>query len=417
VGIVKLLTQGTYLHETAGIAAVTQIKGDLEKTFNTLDRDGDGKLDVDEVKILLEKLGCEKDSTQIRVLVRRINRNTGDYITFDNFKRWYISSEVRIEAEIQRVFEKFDKNNNGFIEEEELKSVMEAMGHQPTDDDVQNMMNEILSTPQTSSPTEDSSPAPAGGQISFAQFEAWYNSSMFYHIKRDQNKEEAVEEEEEENEHLTLDMPEEGRSAQFWWFITYPLCAILYSTVPDVRNPKYNNSWKIAVFEFILSLVWIGIFSNWLYECIVVVSNTLKIPVAVSAVTLLAGGTSVPDLLSSYVVARNGQGDMAVSSSIGSNIFDVTVGLPLPWLLYCISKGKPFDLGAKGSKGITSSILLLVLMLGAVIGTIMCMKWRMTKALGYTMLAFYIIYVIFYLLQKLPPDCNSNEIGVFQMPF
>merc|ERR1739844_246017 len=115
--------------------------------------------------------------------------------------------------------------------------------------------------------------------------------------------------------------------------------------------------------------------------------------------TFLAAGTSIPDLLSSYVVARNGQGDMAVSSSIGSNIFDVTVGLPLPWLLYTMATGKPFDLGAKGSKGIASSILLLVLMLGAVIGTIMAMKWKMTKSLGVVMLIFYIIYVIFYLLQ------------------
>jgi len=123
----------------------------------------------------------------------------------------------------------------------------------------------------------------------------------------------------------------------------------------------------------------VDINGDGIYECLVVVSNTLRIPVAVSAVTLLAGGTSVPDLLSSYVVARNGQGDMAVSSSIGSNIFDVTVGLPLPWLLYCMINGKAFDLGAKGSKGIASSILLLILMLGAVIGTIMCMRWKMTN--------------------------------------
>ena len=108
---------------------------------------------------------------------------------------------------------------------------------------------------------------------------------------------------------------------------------------------------------------------------------------------------------------------MAVSSSIGSNIFDVTVGLPLPWLLYTIINGKPFDLGAKGSKGIASSILLLILMLAAVIGSIMCMKWKMTKSLGIVMLIFYILYVIFYLLQKLPPSCNAEEIGVFQMPF
>ena len=54
--------------------------------------------------------------------------------------------------------------------------------------------------------------------------------------------------------------------------------------------------------------------------------------------TFLAAGTSVPDLLTSVLVAMKGEGDMAVSSSIGSNIFDVTVGLPLPWLIYTIAR-------------------------------------------------------------------------------
>ena len=52
--------------------------------------------------------------------------------------------------------------------------------------------------------------------------------------------------------------------------------------------------------------------------------------------TIIAAGTSVPDLLSSVIVARNGHGDMAVSSSVGSNIFDVTVGIPIPWLFFMI---------------------------------------------------------------------------------
>ena len=42
--------------------------------------------------------------------------------------------------------------------------------------------------------------------------------------------------------------------------------------------------------------------------------------------TFLAAGTSVPDLITSVLVAKQGKGDMAVSSSVGSNIFDVTVG-------------------------------------------------------------------------------------------
>jgi len=59
--------------------------------------------------------------------------------------------------------------------------------------------------------------------------------------------------------------------------------------------------------------------------------------------TFLAAGTSIPDLLSSVIVARQGAGDMAVSSSIGSNIFDVLVGLPLPWLCATIAYNKPVE--------------------------------------------------------------------------
>ena len=35
-----------------------------------------------------------------------------------------------------------------------------------------------------------------------------------------------------------------------------------------------------------------------------------------------------------FVVAKQGFGDKAVSSSIGSNVFDICIGLALPWLLF-----------------------------------------------------------------------------------
>ena len=46
----------------------------------------------------------------------------------------------------------------------------------------------------------------------------------------------------------------------------------------------------------------------------------------IMGLTFLAAGTSIPDLITSVIVARKGFGDMAVSSSVGSNIFDVTAG-------------------------------------------------------------------------------------------
>ena len=45
------------------------------------------------------------------------------------------------------------------------------------------------------------------------------------------------------------------------------------------------------------------------------------IPIEVMGLTFLAAGTSVPDLITSVIVAKKGLGDMAVSSSIGESSF------------------------------------------------------------------------------------------------
>ena len=51
------------------------------------------------------------------------------------------------------------------------------------------------------------------------------------------------------------------------------------------------------------------------------------------------------DCLSSILVARDGFGDMAVSNAIGSNVFDINLGMGLPFLIsICIKRGVPFML-------------------------------------------------------------------------
>merc|ERR1719210_1628108 len=120
-----------------------------------------------------------------------------------------------------------------------------------------------------------------------------------------------------------------------------------------------------------------------------ITSNTIGIPPPVAAVTILAAGTSVPDLISSYIVARQGQGDMAVSSSIGSNIFDVTVGLPIPWMLFSFIH--KMDNVKVGTKSLGISVMVLICMLVSVLITVMAMKWRMTRGLGGIMFILYFI--------------------------
>ena len=72
---------------------------------------------------------------------------------------------------------------------------------------------------------------------------------------------------------------------------------------------------------FLLLLPWL-IIAVTFYQ----VGETIGISEEIMGLTILAAGTSIPDLITSVIVARKGLGDMAVSSSVGSNIFDITVG-------------------------------------------------------------------------------------------
>jgi sodium/potassium/calcium exchanger 2 len=122
-----------------------------------------------------------------------------------------------------------------------------------------------------------------------------------------------------------------------------------------------------------------------------VIGDSLGIDQILMGLTFVAAGTSIPDLLTSVIVTRKGMGDMAISSSIGSNIFDVLIGLPLPWCLYNLSRGASFDVG---SDGIVITIGILLLMLVSIVTTIAINGWKLTKCLGMSMFVFYFIFVV-----------------------
>ena len=133
--------------------------------------------------------------------------------------------------------------------------------------------------------------------------------------------------EKEEEEGISLAFPESWKG-RIWYIVVAPIMFSLYFTVPDVRKKRWT-SWYPAA--FIGSIMWLGCYSYCMVWWATVIGNMAGIPDNIMGLTVLAAGTSVPDLLTSIIVAKAGNGDMAVSSSIGSNIFDILVGLPLPW--------------------------------------------------------------------------------------
>ncbi|KAF8778255.1 Sodium/potassium/calcium exchanger 3 like protein [Argiope bruennichi] len=88
------------------------------------------------------------------------------------------------------------------------------------------------------------------------------------------------------------------------------------------------------------------------------VGYTLGIPDSIMGITFLAAGTSVPDAFASLIVARQGLGDMAVSNSLGSNIFDILIGLAFPWFMQT-ALIEPGSIAVINSRGMVYSVILL----------------------------------------------------------
>ncbi|XP_065128048.2 sodium/potassium/calcium exchanger 3 isoform X1 [Paramisgurnus dabryanus] len=204
--------------------------------------------------------------------------------------------------------------------------------------------------------------------------------------KEDEEEDEDVD---EEQPFRPLTIPE-GRWEQVKWLFSWPLGFLLYYTVPNCALPRWERWFMVT---FVVSTLWIAVFSYLMVWMVTIISFTLDIPDVVMGITFLAAGTSVPDCMASLIVARQGMGDMAVSNSIGSNIFDILLGLGFPWALRTLV----VDYGSMvfiNSKGLVYSVILLLASVFLTVLSVHLNHWRLDRRLGFGLIFLYSIFLL-----------------------
>lgn len=174
------------------------------------------------------------------------------------------------------------------------------------------------------------------------------------------------------------------------WAISLPWYAAFQLTIPPCGDPKWEK-WYVV--SFAMSILWIGFITHWMVEWCVRIGCILGVPSVVMGTTVLAAGTSIPDALSSIAVARDGLADMAVANAVGSNVFDIWLGLGLPWLLY-LSWQTPNYILVNTDELIPSSIILagvLVVYYGSIAGN----GFKLTVRMGYAYMGVYALYAMY----------------------
>ena len=114
----------------------------------------------------------------------------------------------------------------------------------------------------------------------------------------------------------------------------------IYYLIKMARNKIDNNqeeiymSMKKAIILTILGLIAIILGSNLVVENASSLAKAIGVSERMIALTVIALGTSLPELVTSVTATRKGEYDIAIGNVVGSNIFNIgmVIGIPIALL-------------------------------------------------------------------------------------
>ena len=153
----------------------------------------------------------------------------------------------------------------------------------------------------------------------------------------------------------------------------------------DVKEEKKNSTLKDIVF-IILGIVGLKIGGDLAVDNAVVVANYFNLSEKLISLTILAIGTSLPELVTSVTAAVKGNSDIAIGNIIGSNIFNILLIIGVSSMIHPITYNLSYNFDI--------SILVISTLIIAIFPFIQP-KDKMSRANGVIYFLMYLMYLGF----------------------
>ena len=155
---------------------------------------------------------------------------------------------------------------------------------------------------------------------------------------------------------------------------------------PDERPDTNGKNIALNIGKFILGAAAIVLGAQLLIDNGSALAVMIGVPDSVIAATMIAIGTSLPELVTTITAIRKKQSSLAVGNIIGANIMDLTLIMPLCSLLM----GKPLAVENQGM--LLDVPACLVVSAAAMIPALVCGKFK--KWIGWLIGGLYIVYLV-----------------------
>ncbi|MFC1768535.1 calcium/sodium antiporter [Nanoarchaeota archaeon] len=157
---------------------------------------------------------------------------------------------------------------------------------------------------------------------------------------------------------------------------------------PNIKKEMKSEIKKIKKFSWVtlvvlvVSAAFIFVSSRYVIESVIQLSQLLNIGAEIIAVSAVALGTSLPELMVSLSAARNGKPEIAIGNVLGSNIFNSLAVMGIPAFF--------------GTLVIPANILafsLPMMIIATLLYFFMTQIKVVTKWEGWLLLAFYVFFL------------------------
>ena len=172
-------------------------------------------------------------------------------------------------------------------------------------------------------------------------------------------------------------------------------------SLPKSDGVQASPGWLVQGLLIAGGLICLGLGSNWLVTGAVSVASSLGVSELIIGITIVAAGTSLPEVMTSVVASFRGERDIAVGNVIGSNIFNLSCVLGVSSLVA--------PEGIAVSPVIVRFDLPVMIAAAAVCLPVFFTGQRIARWEGGLFLAYYLVYMFYLVL------ADSTEPATGQM--
>lgn len=168
----------------------------------------------------------------------------------------------------------------------------------------------------------------------------------------------------------------------FALFLAYTLQIARNGKTEDSKSEISQALWKSILF-IIIGLACLIVGSNLFVSGASTVAEQLGVSDAIIGLTIVAGGTSLPELATSIISARKGQSGIAIGNVVGSNVFNILAILGITGFISPMR-----DLG-----GITTIDFTLLILSIILVWAMSFTKHKIERWEGFTLIGIFALYL------------------------